>query len=575
MLNQTDIFKIAYQVSGIPAQATEETFDIGQTIAAEFFEAIHLAFQIHTQTIDKQMTSRSTSPAKRHQLLDIRGFTYSEFLSLFDKSIKVESTQLHPIFEVLLLATEDQRKAFIAPYQADEISFIKALLKTGSPIVPLFFSPLPARLRVGDLMRHTYISGQSGSGKSEIIKLLWYGLQAKSSGQHKGKYSLILLDPHGDVSRELVALHLNQDQERVVYFDPFLSKEKFPVFNPLETSNKSLAAVDILAQSLSNALQELWPTAELTLQMQTLLIPCIATLLFDENRTLKDLQNFMKNEEELIALGKKSPFPAHRDFFENAFLSKSYEHTKSGIYTRIQSLLNNDGFYRCTSGKSTIHLEQAINAGKIIIIRFTKDKGEEASRAFNKLLIATLQSIVLKRADAPKEHRKPCFLFIDEFQNYLSPSMGTILEESRKFGLHLVIANQNLGQITDTKLLRTILSNAFTKMVGANGFKDLKDLAAEIGVKTSQLQNLPKHRFYCKSGTQPAFVFEPATFLIEAKPPFFLSKEKALALKSYFINDSGQYISQTPSSLSPEPSENTPKPASAQGKKKLKPKYKL
>ncbi|SFD03316.1 Type IV secretion-system coupling protein DNA-binding domain-containing protein [Flexibacter flexilis DSM 6793] len=300
--------------------------------------------------------------------------------------------------------------------------------------------------------------------------------------------------------------------------------------------------------------------------MQTLLIPCVATLLLDENRSLKDLQNFMQNDPALLELGKKSPFPAHRHFFETAFLNKSYEHTKTGIYTRIQSLLNNDGFYRATTGRSTMHLEKAINEGKIIIVRFTKDKGEEASRAFNKLLIARLQSIVLGRADQPKEYRKPCFLFIDEFQNYLSPSIGLILEESRKFGLHLVIANQNLGQITDTRLLRTILSNTFTKLVGANGFKDLKDFAAEIGVKTTQLQQLPPYKFYCKSGSQPAFVFEPDTFLIGHQPPFFLDKKQAGQLKEYLLQQSGQYQDPAAQASSAEIAKAVPA-------QKLAPKY--
>ncbi|SFC94140.1 Type IV secretion-system coupling protein DNA-binding domain-containing protein [Flexibacter flexilis DSM 6793] len=570
MVTRSDILAITYRVSQLPDSDAATTLPIGQTIPAEFFEVIQTAFLLHTQSIDKQLSNKNISTTKRYQLLAYRGFNYQEFLTLWDKSIPVENTKLHPIFEVLMLATQAQRKAFISSYQPDEISYIQALIQLHSPIIPLFFYPLPARLLVGNLMKHTYISGQSGSGKSEIMKLIWYGLQTKSSGKENGKYSLVFIDPHGDISRELLALHLNlEEKERLIFFDPFLSNDKFPVLNPLETNNKSLSFVDTLAQSISSALQELWPSAEMTLQMQTLLIPCIATLLLDENRSLKDLQNFMQNDPALLALGKQSPFPAHRQFFETAFLNKSYEHTKAGIYTRIQSLLNNAGFYRATTGRSTVHLEKAINEGKIIIVRFTKDKGEEASRAFNKLLIARLQSIVLSRSDQVKEQRKSCFLFIDEFQNYLSPSIGLILEESRKFGLHLVIANQNLGQISDTRLLRTILSNTFTKIVGANGFKDLKDFSAEIGVKVTQLQQLPPYKFYCKSGTNPAFVFDPAAFLVGHQPPFFLDKKQTTQLKEYLVHQSGQYQKQEEVERSKAAAPNTPP------KKKLEPKYKF
>ncbi|MES2387887.1 MAG: type IV secretory system conjugative DNA transfer family protein [Bacteroidota bacterium] len=227
-------------------------------------------------------------------------------------------------------------------------------------------------------------------------------------------------------------------------------------------------------------------------------------------------------------------------------------------------------------------MEQAIDAGKVIIIRFSKSKGEEASRAFNKMIIALLQSIVLKRADLAKGQRKPLFLFIDEFQNYLSPSIGTIMEESRKFGLHMIIANQNLGQVDDTKLLRTILSNSYTKIIGANGHKALKDFSAEINIPVRQLQGLPKYNFYVKSGNNTAYVLEPKAYLLEARPPFYMSKEKAAVLREWIAEVSGQYkpaeITQTDQVESVQnnvaDSSPPPPPPPVKSKGKLTPKFK-
>ena len=541
----------------------------------------------HTALIDLQLHTFQSDTKLRWQLLSVRGFTYSEYEVLFNKQISTEQTGLYPIFEVLMIATEEQRKYFTNKYKADEVSYLNALYDRHVPIAVWFFSPLPVRLRVGDLLKHTYISGQSGSGKSELLKLMWYHLQALS--QKDRKYALMLLDPHGDLSREVLNLHLNDDFDRVVYIDPFMDSKRFPVLNPLEISDRSLPTVDIYAQSLARVFQELWPAAEMTLQMQTILIPCLATLIYDGNRTLKDLQAFMQNDPKLLELGRKSPFPAHREFFHSAFSTKSYDTTKAGVYTRIQSLLNNDAFHRITCGKSTVNLEQAIDAGKIIIVRFTRNRGEEASRAFNKMIIALLQSIVLKRADMAKASRKPLFLFIDEFQNYLSPSIGTIMEESRKFGLHLVIANQNLGQIGDTRLLRTVLSNSYTKIVGANGHRDLKDLSDEINVPVKQMQHLPKYSFYVKSGNSTAYVAEPKNFLLEQRPPFYMAKEKSKLLREWLTEVSGQYRLAEKSGPPAERQEagmplsaNSPgspalhvPPSAPKGNGKFKPKYDL
>ncbi|MES2386817.1 MAG: type IV secretion system DNA-binding domain-containing protein [Bacteroidota bacterium] len=589
MMSLEDIQALTYAIASLPRPDEPDSVEFGHTIPAEFFGVVIAAMKRHVAAVDNELSYSRHDKDKRYRLLAVRGFTYAEFQVLFNTKVSIDQFEQYPIFEVLMLGSEQMRRDFINLLDTDEISYLKALQKARVPILASFFSPLPARLRVGDLLKHCYISGQSGSGKSELLKLLWYHLQEIS--QHDRKHALMLLDPHGDLSREALALHLNKDHDRVVYIDPFFDASHFPVLNPLEISDRSLPAIDIYAQSLARVFQELIPTSEMTMQMQTLLIPCIATLLYSGNRTLKDLQAFMQNDPALIALGRNSPFPAHREFFNTAFVSKSYETTKAGIYTRIQSLLNNDGFYRITCGKSTVDLEQAINAGKIIIVRFTKNRGEEASRAFNKMIIALLQSIVLKRADLPKGQRKPLFLFIDEFQTYLSPSIGTILEESRKFGLHLIIANQNLGQIDDKKLLRTILSNAYTKIVGANGHKDLKDLSDEISVPIKQMQLLSKYQFYVKSGNNSAYTVEPNTYLLEQTPPFYLSPEKAGELREWIIEVSGQY---KPSWFEPDQPENDsdadggglispasqapPIPTATKGpsgKKKMTPKFKI
>ncbi|MES2387823.1 MAG: type IV secretion system DNA-binding domain-containing protein [Bacteroidota bacterium] len=576
MLTLEDVQKLTYSTAALPAENEPDTLEIGHTIPAEFWQTVTEVMEKHVASIDAKLAAYHSDMPLRWQLLSVRGFTYPEFLVLFNKKVSVEQADPHPIFEVLMMATEEQRKHFTSKYNADETSYLKALYDVHAPIATWFFSPLPARLRVGDLIKHCYISGQSGSGKSEMMKQLWYHLQAISAKDRK--YALLMLDPHGDLAREVAGLHLNEDFERLVYIDPYLDATRFPVLNPLDLNDRTLTTIDIYAQSLARVFQELWPSAELTLQMQTLLIPCIATLLYDGNRTLKDLQAFMQNDAKLIELGRQSPFPAHREFFQNAFGDKSYSSTKSGIYTRIQSLLNNDGFYRLTCGKSTIDLEQAIDAGKVIIIRFTKNKGEEANRAFNKMIIALLQSIVLKRADITKGQRKPLFLFIDEFQNFLSPSIGTIMEESRKFGLHMIIANQNLGQIDDSKLLRTVLGNSETKIVGANGHKDLKDLSAEINVPLKQMQHLPKYHFYIKSGNNTAYVIEPKSFLLEQKPPFYLPKEKAAALREWIIEVSGQYKSpgDVPPTNTAQNEQGTPPVLPTEtGRGKLTPKFKI
>lgn len=93
-------------------------------------------------------------------------------------------------------------------------------------------------------------------------------------------------------------------------------------------------------------------------------MPCIATLLRRKGSNLWDLQRFMVEgiNADLITQGRKSPNPAHKNFFNVAFNSGSYATTRHSIYTKLQSLLNNTTFSNMVARESTIDLEHAINS---------------------------------------------------------------------------------------------------------------------------------------------------------------------------------------------------------------------
>ncbi len=96
-------------------------------------------------------------------------------------------------------------------------------------------------------------------------------------------------------------------------------------------------------------------------------------------------------------------------------------------------MLNYPKFYDLVIGKSTVHLEKEINAGKVIIFRIPPLVGDEASGAIGRLLIATITGIAKNRSNNEYRQRKPTFLFIDEFQNYITNSLKIILAQARKW----------------------------------------------------------------------------------------------------------------------------------------------
>jgi len=384
----------------------------------------------------------------------------------------------------------------------------------------VFFLGIPlmsnATLKEEDRKAHTYITGSTKSGKSELIKILAYHYIAKK----RDYCTTIIVDPHGDLSEEIARFKEHSTGENLVYVHPFLRRGHTPIINPFQINSTDEYVIDRTAQELSNVFQELIKDSTLTLQMETLLVPCISTIIRNKGNLL-DLQVFMDDEKnnQWVNLGKESPQPAHREFFRSAFARTAYHSTKQSIYTKIQSLLNSHAFYNLVVGDSTVDMESIMNSKKTVIFNLAKGElGSDPSEAFGRFVIAVFQSFALQRSRMPKHKRIPVHLHVDECQNYLSPSIGVILTESRKFGLHLTMAQQFWGQGMNTDLRDVVISNTEVKFCGKNASKTLKAFSMETGVAFEDLQQNPgRGVFFLRSGSSQPTKIQLPSFLVGHK----------------------------------------------------------
>ncbi|MES2387885.1 MAG: hypothetical protein V4543_07770, partial [Bacteroidota bacterium] len=108
MLTLEDVQKLTYSITELPAENGPNTLEIGQTIPAEFWEVVKQAMEKHVAGTDADLYRFRNDTRLRWKLLAVRGFTYPEYLVIFNKQISVEQTDLYPIFEVLMMATEEQ-----------------------------------------------------------------------------------------------------------------------------------------------------------------------------------------------------------------------------------------------------------------------------------------------------------------------------------------------------------------------------------------------------------------------------------------------------------------------------------
>ena len=385
--------------------------------------------------------------------------------------------------------------------------YVAYLAKVAPSLREFFYRRLPVLIPEDARKRHSYITGQSGSGKSELLKVLLNAyLRAEAP------VSLVLIDPHGDLAEQVARFPEVAGSGRLVYLHPGLAPDRTPTINPFELADQSETAVHVMAEQIASVFDELMRKAGhtgLSGNMGALLIPCISVLLRRPGSTIRDLQTFMddKRNRDLHGIGCRSPVRAHRDFFHERFYEKQFESTKSALYTRIQSLLNSPVLYRLLVGPSTVNLEDAVNAGKIVVFALPKGGiGAETSPTFGSFVLAMLQGLAIRRESVPEAKRVPVHVFVDECQNFLSPSVQTILTESRKYGLHLTLAQQTFAQDMDRDLAAAVLGNTAVKFAGMNDVRSLKPLDERMGVGLEALQRLGVGQFFVKvSGSTPAF----------------------------------------------------------------------
>lgn len=383
-----------------------------------------------------------------------------------------------------------------------------------------FFTRLALRLPENARRKHTYLVAGSGSGKSELLKVLMlsYIRQRKRTG------TVILMDPHGDIAAQTARFKEHKTGNTLILMDPSLKAGFTPCINPLDIGkHPSPQSINYMAECLTEVFKDIvGAESTLTTNMETLLKAVLTVLLIREGSTLKDLQTFLRDDEnaELVQFAMEHSPIGQRHFFQGAFYDRSFSPTKAALYTKLQSLLNSEVFYNLTIGQSTLDLREAMNSRKTIVFNLSKGViGQHTSAAFGRLVVGMIQGFSFERQSIPESQRVPVHLFIDECHNFISPSIKTVLAESRKYALFLTLAQQFYAQDTSPTLRAAILNNTAVKIAGTGEGASLDAVAKFMtGVEKSELQNCETGKFFLKVKASRSFLAQ--LFIDEYARPF-------------------------------------------------------
>ena len=346
---------------------------------------------------------------------------------------------------------------------------------------------VPAYLTADQRVRHTHIIGSSGTGKSSLLFNLIQ--QDIENGEGVG-----VLDPHGDLINQILGIIPDDRIDDVVLVDP--SDVDFPIgFNILSAHSeeeKNLLASDLIAAF--RRLATSWGD-----QMDTVLQNAILAFLESkQGGTLSDLRLFLldtKGTQFQKQFLKTVSDPEIVFYWQNVFPKLTGGKSIGPVLTRLQDFFSRKPL-RNMVGQSQNKLDFAdiMDSGKIFLARLPEGCGEENSYLLGTLLVSKFQQLAMARQSQKAALRRDFWLYIDEFDHFITPSMAKILSGVRKYRLGFTLAHQELHQLrSDPKVESAVLTQPCTRIVFKVGDDDAKKLGEGFeSFDAKSLKNLEK-----------------------------------------------------------------------------------
>lgn len=333
------------------------------------------------------------------------------------------------------------------------------------------------RLSTNDRRRHTYIIGQTGTGKSVLLENLAYQDMLDGKG-------FAFVDPHGDSAESLLGKVPKDRVEDVIYFNP--GDMSSPVgLNMFEFDHEDQK--DFLVQEAINMLYGLYDPGHTGIvgpRLEHIFRNCALLLMADpQGGTFIDIPKVLVDEDFRKSKLKHVKDRTVMDFWTKEFPASQRSNEAgeviSWVVSKFGPFISNDSMRNIIGQtKSGFNLREIMDNKKILLVNLSKGRmGELNSKLLGIIFVMKFQAAAMGRANVPEDQRVDFSLYVDEFQNFATESFESILSEARKYRLNLILGNQFMTQLTD-KIREAIIGNVGTVISGRIGITD-----AEILVK--------------------------------------------------------------------------------------------
>ncbi len=340
-----------------------------------------------------------------------------------------------------------------------------------------------------DRRRHFYIIGQTGTGKTSLLKEMIR--QDIEKGRGVG-----VIDPHGDLIESILANIPESRTKDVVLFEPF-DIERPMGLNMLEYDSEEQK--DFAVQEMIAIFEKLFPPEIIGPMFEHYMRNAMLALMADKNNpgTLVEIPRIFTDSSFMEEKLKKIQDPVVKQFWEKEWRQTTGQ-TRSDMLGYVVSKVGRfveNAMMRNIIGQShsAYNLANIMDEGKIFLANLSKGQtGEVNSSLLGLILVSKFQMAAMRRGSIPEEQRKDFYLYADEFQNFTTSSIPTVLSEARKYHLNLILAHQFIAQLED-KIRDAVFGNVGSILSFRVGVEDAEALEKQFepDFTRQDLVNLP------------------------------------------------------------------------------------
>ncbi len=352
-----------------------------------------------------------------------------------------------------------------------------------------------------DRLRHMYVIGQTGVGKSSILKNLI--MQDIKNGD-----GVCFIDPHGSDVQDILSMIPPERFDDVIYFDPSYTERPMALnmleYDPTYPEQKTFVVNELFSifQKLYGGVPEsMGPMFEQYFRNATMLViedPSSGCTLLDVSRVMA-----VKSFRDMKVSRCKNPIV--RQFWVEIAEKTSGESGLANMVPYITSkfdvFLANDIMRPIIAQEtSSFNFREIMDSKKILLVNLAKGRlGEINSNLIGLIVVGKILMAALSRVDSFGKDMPPFYLYIDEFQNVTTPSISTILSEARKYKLSLTVAHQFIAQLDD-KIKASVFGNVGNMAVFRTGAEDAEYLQKQFEptFMANDIMNIDNFNAYVK-----------------------------------------------------------------------------